>query len=402
MDYVRACYVARGILNPPIEGHHVASKRIVEAAVLSGIEANVITTEQARRKKLGAPEKWTIVNSRIKPLVHISFLPSVFSALDDLLTSIDVALNVKFSECDIVHILNANKESYLLAHNLLRVKKPLLLHFYHSPYVLNDDIFLIRNIALRTGLYGRLFNNHALTVNIALWKFLVEKLGISSERVHYLPFPIDTDRFKPSKKKDNLREKHSLPVDRPIVAYVGSLSAARGIYDLIAAFQYVLIQFPKAILYVSHPQTENGFVSLKHVHELIRKFKLQNRVVVQGPLPWVEEIFNLADVVALPFTRPYWVDPPLVLLEAMATGATVITTSTGSIGEIVRDNENAILTKSGNSVALADGIIAALGNPKKSRRIGQRARSAIVQNCGYESFGKRLLEIYNSVLIGEN
>jgi len=85
-------------------------------------------------------------------------------------------------------------------------------------------------------------------------------------------------------------------------------------------------------------------------------------------------------------------------LEAMSTGATVITTPTGSISEIVKDNENAILTEPNSTVSLANHMVELLENPKTTRKIGRKARSTIIQKYSYEIFGKRLLKIYDSVL----
>ena len=394
---MKACYVARQMLLPSMEGHHVASKRIMEAAVLAGIEIRVITVEPDANT-LETFRNWTIVNSKTSPTGNIGFLSSVFEAINDLIASINVASHVKFSDCDLTHILNITKEAYIIAHKLMRVKKPLLLHFYHSPYVLTDDVFLIRNIALRTGLYGRALDNHALTTNLSCSKFLIKKLGADPERVHYVPYPVNTNTFKPLNDKESLREKHGLPSDHPIVVYVGSLDPARGISTLIRSFHNVLSRFPKALLYISHPHHKTEETYESRLHGLIQNLKLQKNVLIVGPSPHVEEIYNLADVVVLPFRRPYWVDPPLVLLEAMSTGAAVITTSIGSIGDIIRDHENAVLTKPENPLILASDITELLENPRKSCKIGERARKTIIQNYSYEIVGERLSKIYDLIL----
>ena len=385
------------MLSPPIEGHHVASKRMVEAAIRAGIDAQVMTVEPDA-KTVGTPKNWAVANLKRKSQSYVRFLPSFFSAVDELLALLNIASRVKFSKCDLIHVLNVTKEAYVIAHKLMRVKKPLLLHFYHSPYVLTDDVFLIRNIALRFGLYGRVLDNYALTVNISLYKFLVERLGVHPERVQYAPYPVDTDTFKPLNAKEDLREKHGLPSDRPVVAYVGSLHPARGLSVLIRSFRNVLSRFPQALLYISHPQHKNEEAYEMHLHELIQNLNLQKNVHIVGPSTHIEEIYNLADVVVLPFQRPYWVDPPLVLLEAMSSGAAVVTTSVGAINEVIRNHENAVLTKPRDPEILAEAIIELLENPYKSIKIAQRARETIVQDYSYKVVGKKLLKIYDFVL----
>jgi len=394
MNPTKACYVARQMLSPPIEGHHVASKRMIEAAIHAGIDAYVMTIEHDA-KTVEAPQNWFIVNLQKKMR---SYAPmSVFSVVDELFASLNMASHVKFSDCNLIHVLNVTKETYVFAHKLMRVKKPLLLHFYHSPYVLTDDVFLIRNIALRSGLFGRVLGNYALTVNVSLCKFLVEKLGVDPERVQYVPYPIDTDTFKPLSAKEDLREKYGLPPDWPIVVYVGSLHSARGLSVLVRSFRNVLSRFPHAILYISHPHLKSEKAYKAHL-ELIQNLNLRKNVYVAGPSAHIEEIYNLADVVVLPFQRPYWVDPPLVLLEAMSCGVAVVTTPVGAINEVIRNHENAVLTRPGNPKSLAEAIIKLMENPRRSVKMAKRARETIVNDYSYKVVGKKLLKTYDFVL----
>lgn len=397
MNRRNVCYVAREMLFPVIEGHHIASKRIIEAAVHAGIDAHIITLEPDANS-LEISGKWTIVNSKKSPLGNIGFSSSISRIIDELIKSVKVASQVKFSDYDLIHVLNITKEAYVFAHKLLRVKKPLLLHFYHSPYVLADDVFLVRNIALRIGLYGRVLDNHALTINLSLYKFLVENLSADPERVHYVPYPVDTNTFEPLNNKESLREKHGLPPDHPIVVYVGSLNPARGISTLIRSFHNVLSRFPQALLYISHPHHKPEETYGTQLSGLVQSLKLQKNVLIVGPSPHVEEIYNLADVVVLPFKRPYWVDPPLVLLEAMSSGVPVVATSVGAIGEVIRDHENAVVIKPKNPEILAEAIIELIENPRGCSKMAKKARETIVQNYSYEVVGKKLLKIYDFIL----
>ena len=396
MNSIKACYVGRGMLLPSLEGHHVASKRIIEAAILSGIDANAMTIE-SNSENLKAPRSWTIIDSRFNPRMNFWFLSSVFSAMDDLITSVNITSYIKPLDYDLIHVLNVNKEAYLLIHILRRIKKPLLMHFYHSPHVLADDIFFIRNIAFKMGLFGRKIHNHLLTVNSSLYKYFIEKLGIDCEHVHYAPYPIDTDKFKPMDRKEFLREKYGLPTNSPIVVYVGALDPVRGIFNLIKSFKIVSARFQDALLYVSHPQRQGEVTYKRCLQESIKLLKLDDKVIIHGPIAYVEEIYNLADLVVLPFVRPYWVDPPLVLLEAMSCGSTIITTPVGAISELIKNEENAVLARKGNSRILAEVMIEFMSNTDESRKIGQEARKTIIQNYSYETVGKRLLEIYDSV-----
>jgi len=388
------CYLTRGMLAPPAEGFHVFSKNVIEAVKNSGnARAQVLSLESPSAAR-EVSRDLTFLSARL----NSRKLPSVFSTVDDFLSSASMASYVRSSDCDLVHVLNITKEPYAVVHNMLRVRKPLLIHFFHSPQVLGDDVFFLRNLAFRAGLYGRLHGNYVLTSNLAMLRFLVEKLGANHESVHYTQCPIDTDKFKPARNKDELREKYGIPCGSPVIVYVGSLQPARGLDVLLDAFKRITERFHNVLLLVCHPQRREERIFERMLYQQIQHLKLRRNVIIQGLVREIVDIYNIADVIVLPLIRPYWVDPPLVLLESLSSGATVVTTPVGAISEVVSDHENAVLVKAGDAEVLASAVAELLEKPDEARRIGQRAREMAVRRHSYEIVAKQLVRIYNSIL----
>ncbi len=391
------------MLSPPIEGSHVASRRIIDAVTRKGIITRVLTAEP-HLESSPSTHGWSKVKCKYLNR-EAEFSPSIFSymrgftrtSINDFATSTRLSACIKSIACDAVHALNINKEIFLFVHKLLHVKKPLLLHFYHSPEVLKDDVFQLRNIAMKAGLFGRLFDNYILTTSLSLAKLFIQQ-GVDRKKVYYAPYPIDIEIFKPITDTRNLRKRYGLRQAHPILVYVGSLNPARGIFGLIKSFRFVLNRFPNALLYVSHPQRMGEDVYAEKLIKMTRSLKIQENTLVQGAVSSVAEVFNFADVVALPFVRPYWMDPPIVLLEAMSTGASVVTTSVGSIGEVIDNHRNAVLAEPANPVDLANQIIELFEDPERCRKIGQQARETVVQKFSYAKVGERLLKIYDRVI----
>jgi len=392
---LKIAYVTRESFSSDVEGHSTASNNVIKAAQKGGVSPYVIDIETDATPS-HYPRNYVILNSVVNTRVYSSFFSSIFFAANDLLLAPKIVANLKLSKCDIVHILNLNKEAYSLAHKLLRVKKPVCLHLFHSPFVLNDDVFKFRKFMFKSGLYSNIVPNHTITVNKALHDFLVNSYGLAENRVHYVPLPISIHRFKPLNKQE-LRKKYGLPDNRPIVAYAGSLDPCRGIFDLIDSFENVIDKVPDALLFVSYLRRtgEKGYeVKLQ---KLANDPKLKKRVVLTGPSSSVEEIYNLADVVAFPFTRPYWFDPPLVILEAMSSGAAVISTAVGSIGEVIDNHNNGVLVSPNNPASLGNSIAELLSNSKECERMGKNSRKTIKQNYSYEHVGNRLIDVYNKI-----
>jgi glycosyltransferase involved in cell wall biosynthesis len=64
---------------------------------------------------------------------------------------------------------------------------------------------------------------------------------------------------------------------------------------------------------------------------------------------------------------------PVVVLEGMAAGCTVIASDVGGIGEVVRDGWNGILVKPSDAEALAERIAWLLDRPELCAALGERA-----------------------------
>jgi glycosyltransferase involved in cell wall biosynthesis len=337
------------------------------------------------------------IKSKINPETkEFWFFPGVLSASNDLLSLWEAFSRIKTLNPDLIHVLNVNKEVYSIIHRIIRIKQPVLLHFFHSPYVLKDDVFRIRNLAFKVGFYNNP-NIHILTVNRSSYQFFIKELGLYRSQVHYLPFPIDIQEFKPLNNKEKLREKNNLSTERPTVVYVGSLNPARGIINLVRSIAHCIDKIPNILLYISHPQRKGEEVYEKKIYRLIHDLQLQKNVLIRGPSKNIIELYNLADVLVFPFKRPYWVDPPLVLLEAMACAAPIITTPAGAIQDVIKDNYNALFTEI-KPHSIAQKIMVLLEHPQESLNLGKKARNTIIEEYSYETVGNRISKIYNSIL----
>jgi len=119
----------------------------------------------------------------------------------------------------------------------------------------------------------------------------------------------------------------------------------------------------------------------REIEALIVRNGLRQVVRLRGALDQreVRELFYRASVFALPcvVTRRGDRDGvPVVLMEAMAAGVPVISTSVSGIPELVRDGVNGRLVAPGDPVALADAIQSLLGDPTLSARLFNVDREA--------------------------
>ena len=111
----------------------------------------------------------------------------------------------------------------------------------------------------------------------------------------------------------------------------------------------------------------------------IARFGLAERVRLEGPLPQEVLIGRMAEAEAavLPCVVTESGDRdglPTVLLEAMARGLPVVTTTVSGGPEIVEDGVTGLLCAPGDPVDLADALGAVLADRPRARAMGAAGR----------------------------
>ncbi len=135
---------------------------------------------------------------------------------------------------------------------------------------------------------------------------------------------VDTERFVPVKqeKKQALRAKYGIPMDKPVVLHVGHLTQGRNLSHLLSIdskYHVVLL----ASTYANNTKDEALREQL-----LSRK----NITLIHRYVPAVEEIYQLSDVYFFPVVKEQCcIDVPLSALEAAACGLPVVATPYGEL-----------------------------------------------------------------------
>ncbi len=111
-----------------------------------------------------------------------------------------------------------------------------------------------------------------------------------------------------------------------------------------------------------------------------------------------EEIRGALEEAAV-FVLPSLIEAlPVALLEAMAVGVPAVVSRVGGTGEAVTDGVEGYLTAPGDSAALAEGLTTLLQDPQLRRAMGARAREKAAGEFNPDSCGRKLADIYRSLL----
>jgi glycosyltransferase involved in cell wall biosynthesis len=148
---------------------------------------------------------------------------------------------------------------------------------------------------------------------------------------------------------------------------VGDLGHNKGTWDILAAAAEVQSAVPGArFCFV-------GRGEFRDLQERARKAGVEEAVIFLGSVTDEEKVAALhrAEVFLLP---SYGEGQPLSILEAMAAGLPIISTTVGSIAEVIEDGTNGFLVQPGDVNALASAMINLGEDADLRRRMGRRNR----------------------------
>ena len=181
---------------------------------------------------------------------------------------------------------------------------------------------------------------------------------------------VDHERFRPREPAPGADrralEAAGVPVDRPLVVFVGTLEPRKGVVPLVSAFDRVADGDGDVVLVLAGQpgwgleETERALASARHAERIVRTGYL--------PDDAVPALLRQAAVAACPALEEGF---GLPALEALACGAPLVTTEGTAMAEVA--GGAATLVPPGNAALLADALDAMLrqapGDERRRRGI---------------------------------
>jgi len=208
-------------------------------------------------------------------------------------------------------------------------------------------------------------------------------LGIPPERVRVIHDGIDIERFHPAS-----------PEREPIILFVGSLIARKGVSYLIQAMLQVREKLPGYQLVIVGDGPHRA-----ELESLVHRLGLTKHVIFTGAQSpdQVSQWMRRARLFVLPALEEAL---GIVLLEALASGTPCVASRVGGIPELLSP-EVGLLVPPAESEALGTAILSILSDAEKWHEMSQRARKRVEEQClTWRQMAARLIEIYELALSG--
>ena len=245
-----------------------------------------------------------------------------------------------YKKYDLFHIHNASYGStFRKRHYLKRIKKAnkkVIAHIHGAKYLIFYDGLSEKKKAKVLDYLNNADMVIALSDN---WKEKFEsKFHITN--CYSLNNGIDTEEFE--------RAVCDLEAHRNTFAFMGRLGERKGAYDLVNAAELVVRKTPEIRIIMA------GDGEIEKIKDLIKTKNLDGNIEVIGWIGFEKKIDLLKEsaTVVLP---SYNEGLPMAVLEGMASGKAIISTTVGAIPEVVKE-ENGILIEPGDVQALSEAL----------------------------------------------
>lgn len=193
-----------------------------------------------------------------------------------------------------------------------------------------------------------------------------------------VPFfpPVDTAAFRPRPdERRTVRAEWGIPEEAPVVGCVANVNPQKGTVDLVRAFVSVRKRVPAARLVLVGAEYDTHRAYSGEVRGAIGEAGLVegHDVLFAGERNDVERQLVGFDVFAFaPVPRGEGIST--VVLEAMAAGLPVVTTSVAGLGEVIDHGVNGHLVPPLDPESMSAAVVDLLSNPAAAARIGATAR----------------------------
>ncbi|MDB6106371.1 MAG: glycosyl transferase group 1 [Gammaproteobacteria bacterium] len=219
-------------------------------------------------------------------------------------------------------------------------------------------------------------------------RIAVDRLNLPPSKVAtvYHGFRTDFQRIEAPERLARVRARYKLP--ERFILYVGRIYPMKNVRGLVEAFAKLRDRIPHSLVIcgIKHYKTEPDFAA-------IEQHSLHDRVIPTG---FVEEedlpaLYSMADAFVLPSLYEGFGIP---LLEAMACGCPIVTSTQGSCPEVV--DGAGVLVNPRDPADIAEGIYKVLADRELAAGLVRKGYQRVAQ-FSWEKCARETLDVIASV-----
>lgn len=213
---------------------------------------------------------------------------------------------------------------------------------------------------------------------------------VSPERVSTVYNGLDLSAFESLQRDPQMKLQFGFPSDSFVVGTTSRATQLKGIPIALEALAKKRETMPHLrYLFVG------GGGELDALQSLAREFKIEDRVTFTDYLEDVRPALQAMDLFAFPSLKEAM---GISLVEAMATGLPVVSTTVGGIPEVVQNGATGLLVAPGDADALANAIEVFARDRDLCSKMGAKGRERVQEHFTAEAMGATMEKVYRETI----
>lgn len=298
---------------------------------------------------------------------------------------------IKNGKYDLVHAHGA-RANFICMFLKKKINVPMVTTV-HSDYMLDFKDSFYKNL-IYTSLNKMSLKkfDHYICVSDNFKKMLVDR-GFDKNKIHVLYNGIDIDEKTLYIPKTAFLEKYKINYNGEfLVGIAARLDKVKDHETFIKACKETLEINPDIIFLIAGDGDEQ-----KKLEEMAKSFGIEKNIYFLGFVRDKYSFFNAIDVNVLTSISESF---PYVILEAARLSVPTVSTKTGGIPEIIKDDYTGYLFPIGNYKSLSRYILDLYDKRDKLKELGDNIKREVVEKYSHLSMGERQKEIYDEILMG--
>lgn len=229
--------------------------------------------------------------------------------------------------------------------------------------------------------------DHYIAVSDACGHFLTDKKKLPARKVHVIRNGCNLEKFYPERQAvSGIRASLGFGGNDPVLVVLARLDPQKGHHVLLDAMPWVLKEFPNARLVC----VGDG-VLRESLEEQASSLGIKDSVRFVGYQPNPQDWLALADLTVL---SSYYEGLPLVAIEALAAGRTMVATAVDGTPDVIVDGITGLTVPPGDSKRMAEAICTLLRNPALRQTLAQAGRRHVLANFSSQRFVRDTARLY--------
>lgn len=289
----------------------------------------------------------------------------------------------------ILHTYNRSAVEYAVTATLAGV--PIRIHAEHGRDAADPEGKNRKHNAVRRLLIP--FIDCQVPVSLDLQRWLKTVVGVPDRKNRLINNGVDTDQFKPCAGGSLATPMWDVPPGSFVIGTVARLQDVKNHAGLIDAFIKLQARLPEARARLRLVIVGDGPLRTS-IAEKIAAAGIADVVWLPGARTDIAQIMQTFSVFALSSIAE---GMPVTLLEAMATGLPIVSTSVGGIPDLVLENSTGQLVPPNDPDAMAGAMAAYVNQPELARQHGRAGRERIQRHYSIDAMLSGYIGLYDAL-----